>query len=350
MGYEVQGQATVEVVAALNVPLSILIISYNTREMTLACLRSVVEQTTPGTYEVIVVDNQSKDGSADAIAAAFPWVRLIRSTENIGFARANNLAAKLVSSEWLLLLNPDTLIYDRAIDRLLQFARDSRQFGIVGGKTVFPDGSLNIASCWGRITPWSLFCRATGLAAVFKNSELFNSETMGSWKRDTVREVDIVVGCFLLLRRELWEKLGGFDPSYWMYGEESDLCLRARAMGVRAAITPDATIMHLVGASFGHRADKTILVAKAKSTLVRRHWSPLTRWWGLLMLWAWAAGRRAATGVLAVMQPSRFAKKAAVWSEVWSRRHDWLAGYPEGPRPVDDPARLVGASAEVIRS
>ena len=214
--------------------LSILVVSYNTRELTLACLESVYAQTTDLDFEVIVVDNASEDGSAKSIADAFPQVKVIESVENLGFARANNLAARSASGEYLLLLNSDTVVLDRAINRILNFARVRPEAGIVGGRTVFADGSLNASSCHGRQTPWGLFCLGTGLAAVFRGSRWFDPESLGSWQRDTVAEVDAVSGCFLLIRRELWEKLGGFDESFFMYGEDMDLCLRAGIRGPNA--------------------------------------------------------------------------------------------------------------------
>ena len=307
--------------------LTTVIISYNTRELTLACLRTLFEQTGAGTTDVVVLDNASQDGSAEAVAREFPNVKLIASGENLGFARANNEVIKSVYTEYVLLLNPDTEVQGRAIERLLEFAKANPQYGIFGGRTVFRDGSLNIASCWGQMTPWSLFTRAVGLSSLFKKSELFNPEAYGAWRRDSVREVDIVVGCFMLMKRSLWNELGGFDLSYWMYGEEADLCLRARKLGHRSIICPEAQIMHIVGASFGQRADKSVLVSKAKATLVRRHWSPSIVWWGLLMLWLWAFLRRALTATLVLILPGRFAKSAAFWKEVWSRRADWLGGY-----------------------
>src|SRR5690606_2943956 len=117
-------------------------------------------------------------------------------------------------------------------------------------------GSLNPTSCWGRSTPWSEFCHAVGLSAAFRGSRLLNPEGLGSWRRDSVREVDIVTGCFLLLPRALWERLGGFHPDFFMYGEEADLCLRARRLGVRPIITPEATIVHYGGRSENKRIQK----------------------------------------------------------------------------------------------
>jgi len=126
---------------------SIIIVSFNTRELTLDCLRSVYEQTGDVTFEVFVVDNASTDGSAEAIAAAFPQVHLIANHENRGFAAANNQAAQYASGEWLLLLNPDTVVLNRAVDRLVAFARravaEDAACGIFGGRTIFANGRLN---------------------------------------------------------------------------------------------------------------------------------------------------------------------------------------------------------------
>ena len=239
--------------------LTVIIISYNTRDLTLAALRTLYATTQATAFRTVVLDNASTDGSADAVATTFPQVELLRSDENLGFARANNMVAAAARTEWLLLLNPDTECHAGAVDNLMAFARANPQGGIYGGRTVFPDGSLNIASCWNRITPWSVFCLATGLTAAFPRSTIFDPEAMGGWQRDTVREVDIVVGCFLLIRRDLWTRLGGFDLRYFMYGEEADLCLRARRLGFRPMITPDAEIMHLVGAASASKVGNAFL-------------------------------------------------------------------------------------------
>ena len=150
--------------------------------MTLECLRSIVRETRAHAYEIIVVDNRSSDGSADAIASEFPHIQLIRSEENLGFARACNLAATLARGEMLLLLNPDTVVLDQAIDRLLEFAEAEPRAGIWGGRTLFADGSLNPTSCWGKMTLWSLVSMAVGLKVLFPKSEFFNSEGYGQWR------------------------------------------------------------------------------------------------------------------------------------------------------------------------
>ncbi|MEI4488204.1 glycosyltransferase family 2 protein [Frigidibacter sp. MR17.14] len=303
--------------------LTVIVVSYNTRALTLKCLETLYSNTAVP-FRCVLWDNDSEDGSATAVAAAFPQVDVVASRDNLGFARANNVVAEGADTEWLLLLNPDTEVHPGAIDALMAFSMAHPEAGITGGRTVFPDGSLNIASCWMRITPWSAFCMATGLTTVFRGSALFNPEGMGSWQRDTVREVDIVVGCFLMIRRSLWNELGGFDLRYFMYGEEADLCLRARAKGYRPMITPEAQIMHLVGASSGKVANKVMMVAKSRVTLIRDHWPAALVPLGVGLMWLWAGTRVAAALALALAGRGAALEK---WRLIWAGRRDWLAGY-----------------------
>jgi GT2 family glycosyltransferase len=323
---------------------SILIISYNTRELTLACLRSVYRQTSGLAFEVIVVDNDSKDGSADAVEAEFPQVRVIRQSENLGFARGNNLAAHVAIGQWLLLLNPDTEVYDNAIARLVQFAGAHPQGGIYGGRTVFPDGSLNIASCWNRATPWSVFCQAVGLTSAFRGTKLFDPEAIGSWKRDSIRQVDIVSGCFLLISRRLWSELGGLDEAFFMYGEEADLCLRARTLGYHPLITPSATIMHLVGASSKTRTDKLVLLLQAKVELIKRHWPVRWRRWGIGMMAVWAGSRALIYRAAALVLSERFTSGRALWGSAWRGRGVWMKGYARPALPCGSDLKLSSGS------
>ncbi|MCI2401156.1 glycosyltransferase family 2 protein [Aliiroseovarius subalbicans] len=301
---------------------SILVVSYNTREMTLDCLRSLKGQTTVS-HEVIVVDNVSSDGSPEAIAAEFPEMRLMAEQKNHGFAKGNNIAAEHARGDYILLLNPDTVVLERAIDRLVDFANSRPEARIWGGRTLFGDHSLNPGSCWGRMGLWAIFCRSTGLTGIFANSERFNPETYGGWDRSSERQVDIVSGCFFLIRRADWEALGGFDETFFMYGEEADLCLRAiRDLRAAPRVTPDAEIIHFGGASEKVRADKMVRLLAAKATLLERHvpaWQrPVARF--LYRLWPWS--RQIAYRVL-----RRNSDDFSVWREVWDRRAEWQGGF-----------------------
>ncbi len=307
--------------------LSIIIISYNTRDMTLACLASVYAETTQP-FEVIVVDNASSDGSAAAIARDFPQARLIAETTNHGFAPAHDIALPHCQGDWLLLLNPDTVVLDGALDKLMDFARRRPDAGIWGGRTVFADGSLNPFSCSRRMSLWTIFCRTVGLTGLFPKSRIFNAEEYGSWPRDTEAEVDIVTGCLFLLRRETWDALGGFDPAFTMYGEEADLCRRAQKMGARPAITPEATIIHYGGASEKVPADRIIRVLRAKAELIKRHFPFLIKGLSLFLFGLFPLSRRLANGIAGrILNRPGLVENARIWQEVWHRRAEWNNGF-----------------------
>jgi N-acetylglucosaminyl-diphospho-decaprenol L-rhamnosyltransferase len=327
------------------IDVTIVVVSYNTRGLTLACLDSIAAETRDNGYFVRVVDNASSDGSADAVRAHAIGADVIASHVNLGFARANNLAATRAVGEFILLLNPDTVVRNGAVDRLVAFARATPDAGIWGGRTVFPDGALNPPSCWGRMTPWNLLCRAIGLTGMFPRSTLFNGEAYGGCNRDAIRRVDIVSGCFLLIRRSLWERLGGFDPAFFMYGEEADLCLRAYKLGARPLITPAATIIHLGGASERTRAGKMVKLLAAKITLIRRHWHPVLQPLGLALTAAWPLSRWLALAARSAVRPNTASSEAAAtWRDIWRARASWLPGYTT-PAAIPDVAALASTNS-----
>jgi N-acetylglucosaminyl-diphospho-decaprenol L-rhamnosyltransferase len=263
---------------------------------------------------VVVLDNASGDGTAEMVAADFPEVRLLALDENLGFAAGVNRAADAATGEFLLLLNPDTVVHQGALDELVGFARANPRHGLYGGRTLDPDGTVNPGSCWDQPSLWSLTCFATMLSTAFKGSRLFDPEAIGGWKRDSVREVGIVTGCLLLAPAAVWRELGGFDTRFFMYGEDADLGARAWAAGYRPVVTPDAVITHEIGVSSASRPDKLVLLFRGKATLLRKHWPPLRRKVGLGLLLA-------GVGIRALL-----ARKGP-WPAVWTARSSWIGGY-----------------------
>ena len=308
---------------------SIIIVSFNTREMTVACIRSIVSQSKGHSYEILVIDNNSRDGSAEAIKEEFPQVNLIRRSDNLGFAAANNLAAKHAKGTRLLLLNPDTLVLDGAIDTIVSFADRTPTARLWGGRAVFQDGSLNV-SCWSDMTIWSCLCRAVGLTWMLPKSKLFNPESIHLWDPlNKERGVDIVVGCFLLIDKSLWDELGGFNRTFFMYGDEVDLCIRARKKGARPRFTPDAVIIHYGGGSEPSSEEKLIKVFKGRITVMKEHWLPLVARLGQWTLVATAGLRAIGSSVL--RPPSRrgagLDQRSDVWPAVFRRRKEWFGGW-----------------------
>jgi len=297
-------------------------VSYNTADLTIDCIASVREQTVGCSFEIIVVDNASPDDSADRIAERFPDIRLIASKKNYGFGVASNIGAYAACGDWILLLNPDTVVKDNAIDKLLGFARSNEHGAIFGGRTVDEEGNLDPTSCWAKTTPWSAFTRAVGLSTIFRQSSLFNPEMMLNWQRDSVREVDIITGCFLLVSAENWKSIGGFDPRFFMYGEEADLCLRAAEKGMKLFFCPTAEIMHYGGASETVRADKVVRLFRAKAQVFALHWSKGAAAFGRFTLDFWSGSRSFVSWIFCPFSESARNSHEA-WINIWKRRAEW---------------------------
>lgn len=300
---------------------AILLVSYNTAPHMEPCLRSLLNARDRVTQQVVVVDNASTDDSVKMIQDRFPDVELIVSEKNLGFGAAVNLAAKRADAEFVLLLNPDTLVLGHAVDTLVTFARNNPGLGLYGGRTVRRDGSLEPSSCWALPTLWSLAMFATGLSTFAKGSPWLDPESMGDWQRDSVREVGMVTGCLLLIPTAVWRELGGFDERYFMYSEDADLAIRARARGYRPTICPDAVIVHDVGKASATRLDKLMLSFTGRATLIRTHWSGLRRTIGLNLLLA-GVGMRALLASLFKNQ-----ERAGAWPGLWAARERWSAGF-----------------------
>jgi N-acetylglucosaminyl-diphospho-decaprenol L-rhamnosyltransferase len=309
---------------------TVVIVTYQNRDHIEACLESLLAQVPGDGSNVVVFDNASTDGTADLVASTFPGVRVVRSEENVGFARGCNLAAGHAHSEFVLLLNPDTIVQPGCIDALLSLARRRPEAAICGGRTLRPNGDLDPMSCWGRPTMWSLVCFATGLSAAFPRSKNFNREGLGRWARDTERQVDIVSGCLLLARRDVWDALGGFDEEFFMYGEDADLGVRARALGHASMISPQAEIIHLVGGS-SPAVGKEILLFRGKVTLVRKLWPGFagsmatTLLLAGVLLRAWAAAP--ARSLLSRSSGSETRTAPSTWTQLWARRSEWRHGW-----------------------
>ncbi len=307
--------------------LSVIIISYQTCALTLRAIQSALDQHGPS-LEVIVVDNASTDGSAAAIARTLPQVHLMAQETNLGFAQANNLAGAVARGRYLLLLNPDAVALPGAFAEITDFADLWPHAMIWGGRVVGADGRTNPRSCGCRPTLWSVIAVAAGLSTIWPNSPFCNGEAMPGWDRDEMRHVDIVIGCFLLIRRQDWRRLGGFDPAYFMYGEDVDLSLRAARLGGRPAITPRAMIVHEEGAS-QRLTPREIQLLAARIRYVREHLPRLHR---APAVWAIRIGVILRLAVyLCAATLSKHRPSSDRIRHVWAQRNLWWNGYPDPP-------------------
>ncbi|TGD61194.1 glycosyltransferase family 2 protein [Tabrizicola sp. WMC-M-20] len=252
---------------------SVIIVNWNTRDILRDCLASVRAQTR-ARHEVIVIDNASRDGSAEMVATEFPDVRLVANTDNRGFAGANNQGLAIAHGANLLLLNPDTLIIDSAIDRMLDWLAAHPDVGCVGCQVLEGPGVIQ-QTCFADPTPLRLMVVELGLHRL--GTPALARPFYRDWDRTTEREVDVVSGMFMLLPRAVFTAVGPLDPAFFVYAEEADWCRRIRAAGWRCVFAPVAQIIHLDGGSKSTAQIKPRMhVQMQKSHLIyaRKHHGP----------------------------------------------------------------------------
>lgn len=228
--------------------LSITICSWNTLEDTRACLRSLEAVRSEADFEVIVVDNNSEDGSPDMIAKEFPWVRLEKMARNLGFTGGHNHAFAVRNGRHIMPLNSDTIVHAGALAGLMDYLEAHPKAGVVGPKLLNPDGSLQL-SARRFPTPSAALFRNTPLGRLFPNTRFVREYLMEDFDHSETRTVDWVSGAAFLARQELVDEIGLFDPEYFMYCEDVDLCWRAWKAGYEVVYLPSAVITHAIGRS-----------------------------------------------------------------------------------------------------
>lgn len=228
--------------------ISAIVVSYNTREMTLRCLEALLADLEGLDHEVWVVDNASSDGSADAIAECCPQVRLIRSDRNLGFGAANNRAMEQAGGDYLLLVNTDAFLQPGAARVLLAYLEEHAKTAVAGPRLLNEDGTLQV-SCYRFPSPGRAWLENLWISAVLPDNVGWGDYRR--WAHDRQREVDWVIGACMMVRREAVKVAGGFDEQFFMYAEETDWQRRIRNAGWRVGFTPEAEAVHLGGASGG---------------------------------------------------------------------------------------------------
>jgi len=232
--------------------LSIVVLSYNTKELTLNCLKSLLAVESEVDFEIIVPDNGSSDGSVEAIRDQFREVCVIENKANLGFAAGNNTAKAFVAGEYVLFLNSDTIVYPGTLIETVAYLDKNPEVGAITCKVVLPDGSLDKDTRRSFVTPWigltHLFLR---LDKLFPKSPLFAKYWYGYLSPDVVHEVDAIQGAFFLTRKSLLDKLGWWDTDYFLDGEDLDLAYRIHEAGFKIIYYPKVYITHYRGASKG---------------------------------------------------------------------------------------------------
>jgi len=229
--------------------LSIIIVSWKVRDLLEKCLHSIFEQTKNIQFEVFVVDNASGDGSVEMVREKFPQVDLTASAENLGFAKGNNLAIKKARGRYILLLNPDTEILDNALEKMVNFMDAHPESGIAGCKLLNPDLTLQPSV---RAFPdlASQIFILLKIHHLLPHGKAMYKYLVHDFNYEKTQEVDQMMGAFMIIRKEVINKVGLFDEKFWIWFEEVDFCKRAKEAGFKIFYTPEAKIIHHFGQSF----------------------------------------------------------------------------------------------------
>jgi GT2 family glycosyltransferase len=256
-GYRLDGQMTV----------SIIIVNFNTSALLRECLASVFSRVSGVDFEVIVVDNASSDDSCEMVSSEFPKARLIRSKENIGFGRANNVGAACAEAEFLFFLNSDTVLLNDAPSILMDFIRGNSSCGICGGNLTNPDG-LPVHSYTSFLPgPCDDVYRFFPFLLRLRYGRSYEYNFSGSPRR-----VAYITGADLLIRSDVFREIGGFDPKYFMYYEETDLTVRVRDKGYSVYSVPGARILHVKGASLEFLGSYKKINFESKYYYLQKHY------------------------------------------------------------------------------
>jgi len=231
--------------------LSIIIVNYNVKYFLEQALHSVQNAmlNVAGKVEVFVVDNNSEDESVSLIKEKFNWVQLIENTKNVGFSKANNQAITVAKGDYILLLNPDTVIEEETLSKVLAFMNEHTQAGALGVKMIDGAGNFLPESKRGLPTPFVAFCKIFGLSTLFPKSKKFNQYHLGYLSEHEIHEIDILSGAFMLLRKTVLDQIGYLDETFFMYGEDVDLSYRIQKAGYQNYYFPHTTIIHYKGES-----------------------------------------------------------------------------------------------------
>lgn len=267
--------------------LSVIIVNYNTYDLSKACILSVLKALDYAGFsgEVLVVDNDSPDGSGKRLEEDFSGndnVEVILNDSNAGFSKANNLALKRASGDYLLLLNSDTVVEEDALAKSVGYLETHPQYGALGCKVLLPDGRLDAACKRSFPTPLSALFHFVKLDKLFPGSKLFGNYNLTYLDEDSVSDVECITGAFLCISREAYEDIGGLDEDYFMYAEDTDWCYRLVERGYKIVYYPAAEITHYKKASWDGVKNPKVLDAFYDSMLIfydkhyKEIYSPLT--------------------------------------------------------------------------
>ena len=249
---------------------AIIIVNYNTRQLLDDCLESIYRADAPGGgLQVIVVDNASVDDSMDMVAKKYPGVIAIKNSENLGFAKANNIGVNAADARYVLFLNSDTVIKRYSLVKPLKYLKTHPRVGAVTIKLYLKDGTIDYDNHRGYPTPWTSISKFLGLAKLFPGSTFFNGYHLGFRKLDKIHQIPVAAGSYLMMPTKLFKDIGMWDETYFFYGEDIDLCYRINEADYKIIYYPKVSTLHLRGASSGLRKENAKTAVSDKANRIK---------------------------------------------------------------------------------
>ncbi len=270
--------------------LTVIILSYNVKELLKKAIQAVYDTYKSKDLQIIVIDNASSDGSVKMIEKDFPSVNLIENSTNSGFAAGNNLARKITKGEYVLFLNPDTVVGSGTIAKCLDILSKDEKMGAITCKVLLPNGKIDYSCHRGLPTPWNTFCYFFGPAKLFPKYKLFSGYTASYLDTNDAHYIDCISGTFLMIKRKVLDKIGWWDTDYWWNGDDVEMCYQIKKSGFKIWYEPSVQMIHYKGSSSGlwktnnmkvpkeTTKRSAISASKAMRIFVEKHWRELGPW------------------------------------------------------------------------
>ncbi len=300
---------------AFEFDVSVILVSYNTAELLEPCIDRLLAAATAWRIQVLIVENASRDRSAEVLRRHYAHFEIVENQTNVGFGRANNQVLERVRGRYVLLLNIDAMLESDALDRTIPYMGAHPSCGVLGVRLIGTDGLLQ-PSCRYFPTPWNKFLMQTGWHRFFPSTRLVDD--MG-WDHRSERECDWVPGCFYLVRRDVLARVGLFDPRYFLYFEEVDHCRAVKRAGWQVMYVPVTTVVHIGGESaksetdqLGHGKQISALQTESEFLFFRKHHGVIGVWAALLLSWC----AEALLGIRRAIRWPRGGDAAAAWRNI----------------------------------
>lgn len=315
---------SVQIADIRDMRVSVLIVGYRNLRHLDACIGGALRALGDADGEILFIDC-SNDGSTEFVRERFPTVRVLPPAGNLGFGRGNNHLAREARGEYLVLLNPDTVPKSDEIARLVRFADAHPRAGACGGRCVFPSGDPDLGSHQPMLTVGGMLLASAGLAGIRRGALPLHATAP--------QQVEVISGAFMLVRRALWEQLGGFDELFFMYTEEVDLCRRIADAGFELWADPSIVMIHDAGSGDPDNPTKRLQLLRGNATFFRKHCGPVAATIGCAAMLANEAFRLAfARTLLLALKPARARALGERCAHAVRNRAEWWSGWPPGMR------------------